>query len=749
MVLLNSLLGFEIARKDLAESYGSEPKPIARKFLAANYPKWSEKMNSGPNAQFLIAKSFSKSLSRLTAQEQSVVKITVFDLQQNPSSPGLKFHRVSGLKESNFWSVRCNQDIRVIVHKTSNCLLLAYVGHHDDAYKWAEKRRIESHPKTGAAQIVEIRERVEEISTPTYDRPPQEQTEFTAKERDSAPLFTALSNNDLLSIGVPNDWIEDVKKASEDGFFDISDHIPSEAAEALLEYATTGQLKVPNSLAESANPFTHPDAQRRFRVLEGMEELQRALEYPWDQWAIFLHPSQRDIVELQFKGPARVSGSAGTGKTVVALHRAARTLKTDKAARVLITTFSTPLSNTLKTKLKSLTAVSTEGAEATILPFQEVASELFTLAFGYSPRVATQEQIEAFITSAVESLQITEFTTQFALSEWLNVVDPWQIETLDAYASVPRLGRKSRLGSKQRERLWPIFTRARENLEDQGLQSWPSIFGKVTKHFSSREHKPFTHIIVDEAQDLGVPEFRMLAAIARNSTDALFFAGDLGQRIFQEPFSWKGLGIDVRGRSKTLKVNYRTSHQIRRTVDELLPHVIRDVDGNEEDRRDTVSVFNGPNPEQMTFDDANIEGEAVSTWVASALKGGIAPEEIGIFVRSEKELGRARKAIQAAGQMPLELSEQTGDRTGRISMGTMHLAKGLEFKAVAVMACDDGVLPNHDRISSVVDEDELDQVYETERHLFYVACTRARDRLLVTGVAPASEFFDDLSTNQQ
>jgi superfamily I DNA/RNA helicase len=236
------------------------------------------------------------------------------------------------------------------------------------------------------------------------------------------------------------------------------------------------------------------------------------------------------------------------------------------------------------------------------------------------------------------------------------------------------------MGSKQRERVWPIFVRTRELLEAQGVNSWPGIFGKVTKHYAERDHKPFTHIIVDEAQDLGVPELRMLAAIADQNPGSLFFAGDLGQRIFQEPFSWKALGIDIRGRSQTLKVNYRTSHQIRQTVDRLLPPLVRDVDGNEENRSATVSVFNGPDPEVKIFDDSNQEIEGVTRWISQVIDEGIEPEEIGIFVRSNNELLRARAVVKQVGHTPLELSDRVEDRNGRISIGTMHLAKGLEFK---------------------------------------------------------------------
>ena len=694
--------------------------------------------------QFRIADSFTKALGKLTAQEQSAVKITVFDLQQNPAAPGLQFHRIDKSKDPNFWSIRSNRDIRVIVHKTASSFLICYVDHHDAAYGWAERRRIETHPKTGAAQIVEVRERVEEIARPVFV-PQATETGLEEAREEVSPLFSDLSEEDLLGVGVPEDWIADLLQSTEDQFFELTDHIPAEAAEALIDYVVTGKLVAPEAAVADESPFDHPDAQRRFRVMEDVEELERALEYPWDQWAIFLHPSQRRVVEQKFSGPARVSGSAGTGKTVVALHRAASVLAKNDNARLLLTTFSSPLANALEHKLAMLTGKSAkEGASVSILPFKGVAYDLFTLAFGHTPRAASREQIAAVLERAKEDLSQDEFSIRFLVSEWNTVVDAWQIDSLDAYRHVPRLGRKNRLGSKQRERVWPVFLRARELLEEQGLDSWPGIFAKVTAHFSEREHKPFTHIVVDEAQDLSVPELRMLAVIAEDGPGALFFAGDLGQRIFQEPFSWKALGIDIRGRSHTLTVNYRTSHQIRQAADKLLPPVVRDVDGNEEDRSGTVSVFNGPEPEVNLFDSSADEIRGATAWIKETIKDGVEPDEIGVFVRSNDQLARAREVVKSAGVTPLELSDRVEDRAGRISIGTMHLAKGLEFQAVIVMACDDDVLPLQERIETVADENELDEVFETERHLFYVACTRARDRLFVSGVSPASEFFADI-----
>lgn len=186
------------------------------------------------------------------------------------------------------------------------------------------------------------------------------------------------------------------------------------------------------------------------------------------------------------------------------------------------------------------------------------------------------------------------------------------------------------------------------------------------------------------------------------------------------------------------------SHQIRMHADRLLPLELSDVDGNAESRRGTVSVFNGPMPAIEVFDTQDDEVEAVAEWIAKRLAGGTEPHGVAVLVRSADELARAGAAAELAGGQYRVVGELLETKRGSVSLMTMHLAKGLEFRAVAVMACGDEVIPLQGRIASITDESDLEEVYSTERHLLYVACTRARDELLVTGVAPGSEFLDDL-----
>jgi hypothetical protein len=680
--------------------------------------------------QFLIADTFTAALAKLPAQEAKAVKTTVFDLQIDPTGKGMSFHRIDRSNDPNFWSVRVNRDLRLIVHKTGDSMLVAYVAHHDSAYGWAERRRIEAHPRTGAMQIVEMREVVEE------SRPPGRMSFAVRLVSASAeePLFAALDQDALMSVGVPADWLEEVHAAGESAFFALATHLPSEAAEALLEYAATGRLPKP-VLALTTNPYEHPDTLRRIRSITDQEELEQALSFPWDKWGVFLHPSQRASVERDHDRPARVAGSAGTGKTIVALHRAVRLAKANPRSRVLLTSFSDPLAEALKKKLAVL-APETGGVvqRITVLSFHGVAEQLFQLVYGGRPRIASEKQLRGLLKAAADAHGVRGFSERFLLSEWTHVIDAWGIGSAQDYQEVRRMGRKSRLGPNQRERLWPVFDQVRTEIEKQGSTTWAAVFGNLAKRYAERDEKPFDHIVIDEAQDLGPAELGFFAAIARKAENSLFFAGDLGQRIFQHPYSWKSLGVDVRGRSSTLKICYRTSQQIRSAADRLLPEKLRDVDGIEDERRGTVSVFEGPHPQVEICATEHDEAELVSTFLKSVIDDGVTPDEIGIFVRTPPLVDRAKAAVR--------LAELNGEPT----VSVMQLAKGLEFKAVVAMSCNEGVLPLDERVGDAADEAELDDIYETERRLLYVACTRARDRLLVCGVAPGSEFLSDLGS---
>ena len=687
--------------------------------------------------QFRIASTFTDSLTKLTANEQTAVKTTVFDLQANPDLGGLRIHPVQGARDRGFWSARVNQDIRIVIHRQAGNTTLCYVDHHNDAYTWATKRKMEVHPRTGAMQLVELRETVREIEVPVYvevERP------APPKPRPAARI----PDDQLLSYGIPVEWLDSVREADEDALLEIADHLPEEAGEALLLIATGGTPQAPLPVQAAADPFDHPDALRRFRVMRDIEELGQALNYPWEKWSVFLHPAQRELVERDYSGPARVSGSAGTGKTVVALHRAVFLARSNPDARVLLGTFSDTLASALHSKLRVL--ISNEPRLAERLEVHSVAAiarRLYRTIFG-PPKIASSSAIQELIEEAARESGDIRFSIRFLKSEWEQVVDAWGLETWEAYRDVQRLGRRRRLAEGQRRILWALFERVREGLAQEGLITHSDLYRQLADAISQRARPTFDFVVIDESQDVNIAQLQFLAALGASRPNGLFFAGDLGQRIFQQPFSWRSLGVDIRGRSRTLRINYRTSHQIRTQADLLLDPEMSDVDGNTEDRRGTVSVFNGPSPAVQLAESESDEIDRVAEWIKGASGEGLMPHEISVFVRSDSELDRALQAVEESGLPATVLKGDVQTRAGHVSVGAMHLAKGLEFRAVAVMACDDDVIPSEERIEQIEDESDLEDAYNTERHLLYVACTRARDHLLVTGVAPGSEFLADL-----
>ena len=684
----------------------------------------------------LIADTFTKSLGHLNLHEQKGAKVTWADLALDKLS-GLNLEPLKEPKDPNFWSVRVNEDIRIILHKSGETYLLCYVGHHAAAYDWPLYRKLEVHPKTGAMQLVTMKEVVQEIIRRVV-------VEVAVAAPPKPTLGKLLTDDEMLAFGVPPELLDDVRDVNEDGFTGIYMHLPEEAAEALLQVLTGKKPRVPQPVVPGTDPYAHPDAQRRFRNISNVEELRRAFDYPWDKWLVFLHPEQRQLVERDYSGPARVSGSAGTGKSIVAVHRAVHLARKNPEARILLTTISEVLANDLRHKRDQLISNEPRIAERVeVLALPAIAVRLYRAQFG-APKLATRAEVRALIGAAAQAVGGHKFRLPFLYSEWEHVVDAWQVHTWEQYRDVARLGRKTRVAEPQRRVLWSIFEKAIAALEAGTLLTEAGLFTKLAGALAKSGQAPFDYAVVDESQDISVPHLRYLAVLGKTRKDALFFSGDLGQRIYQQPFSWRSLGVDIRGRSRTLQVNYRTSHQIRQQADRLLNAVVADVDENQEVRNGTVSVFDGEAPLVSVLGSVAEESAAVAQWIVARLKGGANPHEIGVLVRTEAEYPRARAALEAA-QAPYKvLDENVATQAGHVSITKIELAKGLEFRCVAVMACDADIIPLESRIDSAADEPDQREVFETERHLLYVACTRARDYLLVTSAKSPSEFLDDL-----
>jgi len=677
---------------------------------------------------FVIADTFQKSLANLDAQSQGLVKQKAFDFQSNPAHPGFQLHRLSDAKDKNFWSIRVNADLRIIIHKTKDSVALCYVDHHDPAYAWAEMRKLEVHPQTGAAQFVEVRERIEEVVK-----------QVVREVETEAPIFAQYEERYLLALGVPQPWVMAVRTVGSKGFERYAEHLPAEAYERLFALACGEPVPTPEVQKADTDPFAHPDAQRRFRVLDDQEELRRALEFPWEQWIVFLHPAQRNVVERRFAGAAKVYGGAGTGKSVVAMHRAARLAHAGEGP-VLLTTYSKTLGVRLEQAIGHL--LPRENAargRLTVRNLHSVAVERWNARGGKAFVAARSEDVLRALEAGLrKGGGGSDFSVPFLGSEWEAIVDPWGISTWPDYKAFSRAGRATPLGAKQRLQLWKIFEGARNELRAMGRTTWSELCHEVARGAASEP--PFRHVVADEVQDFGPAELTFLRALVRAGPDDLLVCGDAGQRIFVRPIALAHVGIDVRGRSTRLRVNYRTTDQIRSFADRLLPKV-DEGEGSDPERR-TVSLLQGVEPVVVAHRTIDAEIGGLADWIRGLQTDGYRPGEIGIFARSDTILReRVEPALRKLGLVPHPLRDETPPAVKDVAIGTMHRAKGLEFKAVAVVGCDYDVLPPAHVLREHADDADRDEQIEQERQLLYVAATRARERLLISHTGKATRLL--------
>ncbi|MDR3468143.1 MAG: AAA family ATPase [Xanthobacteraceae bacterium] len=680
-----------------------------------------------------LANTFHRSLDRLTNAEQMAAKTVVFDYMADPSRPSLSLHRVDRAKDKGFWTIRVNRDLRIVVYKQNQKSVFCYVAHHDDAYSWAERRRFEVHPVTGAAQIVELVEVV------------REEVKIVTREATRPGVLANEDQEYLLSLGVPATYLELVQQVDEDGLLELLPRLPEEAQEALMAIATGERPeRRPVMLANvEADPFTHPDAQRRFWVASDEQMVAQALEKPWAEWLVFLHPSQRAAVEKRFNGPARISGSAGTGKSVVAMHRAAHLAREAPSGKILLTTFSKVLSERLS-----------EGMDILLGPSSEVRRRvdvvhLHAYAHSHASRlnrlaIADDLTIDGLIRQARQGLDAA-ITNDFLRAEWDAIIDYWGIRSFDEYEAIPRIGRGTPIAGALRRRLWRVFEEVQRHLATKELYTFGDVCDRLRQRIEEDGIRPFQHVVVDEAQDLGPRELRLVAALAPAGSRSLTFAGDVGQRIFRWPFSWLSAGIDVRGRSHRLKVNYRTTAEIRRFSDHLLPARLTEVDGEAEERG-AVSLLRGPKPGLKGSVDLAGEASVLAEWLSGLRERGVAPDEIAIFARTRRALQETvEPALKRTQMSSTWLVPDKAHESGKVVLGTLHSAKGLEFRAVAIVACSDTQLPLQAALDLATEADEKRLTQDRELSLLYVGCTRARDQLLITWSGNPSRFLGSVT----
>ncbi len=681
----------------------------------------------------LIDQSLPKAVSKLSANEAKQVWKFFTKFLENPAHPSLKLERVTQTKNPDLWSARISQELRAVVYKDSETWTILYANHHDAAYHWAMTKQVGRHSKTGALQIIASPEVVE-----------QEVQGFKVPSDQLPGLFETHQDDYLVSLGVPENWLPTLRKiCTEDVLLDVVLDLPLDVGERLLDVAA-GKLVTPPLPMSPDQPIAEgPDGQRRFYVLNDNDDLMRMLEAPLDTWIAFLHSSQQALATGDFSGPVKVTGGAGTGKTVVAMHRARYLARQGK--KVLLTTYVKTLCENIERNLELLCTPE----EKALITVSTVHSQALKLATSKGQRLEPVQK--SYLQSLIEESHFPRCPLDpvMLLTEWESVIQDQGITRWEQYKKASRSGRGFPLSAKGREQIWPIFERMLKTLEAEGKAEWSSICRQAREFVSSGVvESPFDAVVVDETQDLRPQEIQLLAALAGKGRNTLMLMGDGGQRIYGSRFSLKGLGVTVQGRSHILRINYRTTEQIRQFADRLIGDSGDDLDGGLEKRKGTVSLLKGPQPTLHAAKTQAQQWKYVSGEIKRMKKEGLDLSEMAIFSRTNADL----QTIQAAltrNRVKSQIIRREGVEGDGVRLGTLHRAKGLEFKAVFVVNVSDEQVPQRSLLQNVQDPKLRADLLERERQLLYVGLTRARDEAILTWVGYPSRFLEDILTDPE
>ena len=689
-------------------------------------------MTALPSIQF--SQEFDDSIDKLTLKEQRLVNKKIRKLLAEGISSGYRFKKLSGNSDPNVWELSYNMDLRQIIYLRKGIMLLLKVGHHD-VIGWGEKCKI-SAENMNMAPLVSFTEQV-----PTIEPIIREDLNSNPPEEVSRP-FNHLTSADLTKLGFCEDEAHDLKEMTEDGFLEICETLPRRQSDLLFLIANDeASLEDAERLIEAENA----NYANRYPVLQNHDLDKISGSMTWQQWGVFLDVHQRDIVEKSFNGSSLVFGAAGTGKTVVAIHRADylnRQLGKESAEKIGLLTLSKVLADDLKEKTQhffssSLAADNGIYVGDVVTLAKKIASEGSSQAFS----ILTEFELQKRLTTIAENLGLLEdFTDQFVIGEYLHVIGPWDISSLEQYKKFPRIGREKQLKEQQRKQLFEAFnTFTQECLKTKQLPVF-EVFRMATEHLQ-QTNPMFRHLIIDESQDLGPHMLRFVRAITSRGRDDITLCGDSGQAIYNRIHSFKKNGIHVAGNSSRLHINYRTSRQIRELAEKITDKEITNETLTES--RSAISRFSGPEPQIIEC--AALEGQLieVARWAANQTEAGVKLHEIAIISREEKTLWKIKEHLDANKLPNWLLDESANYISDEIALASVDRIKGLEFKAVAIVDCNDNIFPLESTLKQILPGDtaDLKNFLKLEMNRLYVAVSRAKDNLLITYSGKSSELL--------
>ena len=663
--------------------------------------------------------------------------------KKNPHGHAINLEPIAGFKDGNMRTARIGDDYRAIIGLLPNddyCLL--YVDHHDEAMQWARNKRFERNKMTGTIQVVPILTAAEPACADT----PAESSQILP--------FAAYSDEQLLKIGVPENLLalvrgirdlEDLDKNEDNLPADVFEHLFDLLDEKNIDQiiAEIEEGRNASDDAQNANNKSH------FIEITGENELEKYLDGDFEKWQIFLHPTQRVLVESDYKGSVKVTGGGGTGKTVAALHRLKRLSEGAPRKSVLYTTYTKALIRNVRQKIRNLHV----NEDACVIDnidgqLSEVASKYGIKPKGWNVldyiKVDYGKTKNQEIWEDIVDNNLTAFDADFLYQEYLDVIAYNNITDLKAYLRQPRRGRSKALSVKQRMEIWKLVEMYVAEKKEQHYFDRSELFNITANYLNDNGIHPFAHIIADEIQDFSNPELRFLRALTPEGPNDLFMVGDPYQRIYNNrQINFSSVGINVRGkRSRRLKVNYRTTEEIKRQAVSVVKGCAYDnFDGEAEKLDGYVSLMHGPQPEYNVYPSPQEEQNAVLKFIKECHEGGISYKDIAIANPRRDGLRDFQSSLHISGIPYKNLENSDNGDVDGIVLSTMHNMKGLEFKVVIITDINHNSFPSKPYNWNGMDKREQTNHMMNQRSLMYVAITRAMQKVLITGVGEKSELL--------
>jgi superfamily I DNA/RNA helicase len=689
-----------------------------------------------------IHKSFTDAIAQVPPQVQKSAWDMIHQLTEHPEAHGLNFERVKGAIDPKVHSVRVNQKYRAILVKPEkeDVNLFLWIGNHDQAYAWAEKKRFEVNKVTGLLQM------------------------WTSPGRNGSNtvkgIFCDYTEKQLIAIGVPEELIHVIYSIqTADELYKYADEIPEDTFEPLLwiaqgepyqdvlQIVTEIKAEQRKDQEKSDQPFLQAmlNTSSQVAVISSDTQLQEILKYPFDRWRLFLHSTQKELVEKDFSGSVKVLGGAGTGKTVVALHRARKLVRDFLLPdeKLLFTTFNVNMVAIVQDHLNTM-CTPEELQRMDIINIDRLAKEIVETYCGVqiNKMIESDQDREIIWRQAGSCLNIDPSQLLFIKREYDRFIQPYGIDEKEEYLTLLRKGGKTKISKRKREEIWEVVEYVRNEMEERGWYEYPDIIRMARKWLEANPSRlNYRAAIVDEAQDFTEESFKLLRALVPKNRNDLFIVGDPHQRIYSRFAVLSRCGIDVRGqRSRRLRINYRTTEQIRKQAIQVIGDIpFDDLDGGQ-NFADDISLMSGTEPVCVNFANVNLERQFILKQMKELLREGILPHEIGLFARTKKMVERYQKFLEENGMAVSLLTTESHLSNKGVHCGTMHRSKGLEFRVVFLAGVNEKVVPL-DAFTKIEDIEEREEKIKQERSLLYVASTRAREKLFITSYGKLSPFL--------